>query len=308
MRLLLIVTVSSVISACTTVNSDARLGDGSTATANAEQKLTDAESKLYLGVLQEQGGRALAANNFEEAKTAYRQILHRDPNNARALLGMGEVDLASRDYRRALLYFSKNLGDTDKAIQGAALQGQGISFVKLARNKDGEASLRKAVALDPTLWRSWNALGRSLDKRQMFKEARASYDKAIALKPDAAILLNNRGVSYMLEGLYPEAERDFLEAIFKDPALKKAKGNLRLVLAWQGKYQEALSGIDHIEGPIVLNNVGYIAFKRGDYERAESFFVEAMRLSPAFYAKADRNLRLLQQVRKSENLAKRTKR
>lgn len=304
-RVLLMLAIPFVASACTTTNSDARLESGEISKkADGQNALSNAETRHLIETLQAQGDRALAVNDLEAAKSAFSQILQRDKKHEKAIIGMGETSLRGRDFARAAGYFSSAVASPNADTKSVALQGQGIALVKLGRAKDAEKVLRMAILLEPTLWRSWNALGRSLDKQRRFDQARESYEKALALNPDAAILFNNRGVSNLLAGRYVEAESDFVQAVSKDPSLERARGNLRLAFAWQGKYVQALSDLDHVGGPVVLNNVGYIAFKRGDYEKAEAYFVQAMQSSPAFYPKADRNLRMLKAARRVQNVAK----
>jgi hypothetical protein len=43
--------------------------------------------------------------------------------------------------------------------------------------------------------------------------------------------------------------------------------------------------------------------KRGDLTHAEAYFAQAMQMSPAFYDKADRNLKFLQEMRKLQKVA-----
>jgi Flp pilus assembly protein TadD len=163
--------------------------------------------------------------------------------------------------------------------------------------------LKEALAKDVTLWRAWNALGRALDIQGKRDEARAHYDRALALQPDTAAVLNNRGVSHLLAGRYSDAEKDLRKAYALDRTLERAQGNLRLALAWQGRYAEALAGVRRIDAPVALNNIGYIAMKRGDLNHAEAYFAQAMQMSPAFYDKADRNLKFLQELKKLEKIA-----
>ena len=77
-----------------------------------------------------------------------------------------------------------------------------------------------------------------------------------------------------------------------------------MALAWQGKYVEALTGIRKDEMPVMLNNVGYIAMKRGDYEFAEAYLSQAMQMSPSYYAKAAENLEYLRQLKRAEKAKK----
>ncbi len=105
------------------------------------------------------------------------------------------------------------------------------------------------------------------------------------------------GASYMMQKNYAEAARTFSKALEADPGFEKAETNLRMALAWQGKYAEAAAGTRRRELPSVLNNVGYIAILRGDYDRAEALLNQAMEASPSFNDRAWENLRYLETIR-----------
>ena len=60
---------------------------------------------------------------------------------------------------------------------------------------------------------------------------------------------------------------------------------------------------DDIDLAMALNNVGYIALLRGDYDHAEAYFTRAMEVDPTFNEIAWRNLKLLNNLRdESEEL------
>jgi Flp pilus assembly protein TadD len=104
-------------------------------------------------------------------------------------------------------------------------------------------------------------------------------------------------MSFMLQGRYAEAEAAFERALAIDPGLLPAKSNLRLSLAWQGRYNEALEGLAPETAGEALNNVGYVAMLRGDYEAAERYLSQAMEVSATYNEAAARNLELLKSTR-----------
>ena len=258
------------------------------------------EQAEYVKLLLTHGARAHGSGDHDEARSAYGRILQSDPSNAHAALGLGESLLATRELPQAMKYFDAASKHED--LRAESLQGQGIVLLKLGQYAGGERMLRQALSHDPKLWRAWNALGRAQDKAGKYAEAEESYQAALKENPTSGVVHNNRGVSNMLAGNYKEAEQAFRAAIASDPELKQARSNLRLALAWQGRYAQALTDVDRLELPATLNNIGYIAMNRGDYRHAEAYFVQAKQSSPAFYDKADRNLRFLQQLRKLKNV------
>ena len=83
-----------------------------------------------------------------------------------------------------------------------------------------------------------------------------------------------------------------------EPTLQVAETNLRLSLALQGRYEEALSGVETERLPIVLNDVGYAAIQRGDYDHARLLLVRAIEASPSFFETGWANLRHLDALEK----------
>lgn len=287
----------------------ATTGTGDRAAGQAAvQATTPAQAALdpdYRALLLAHGARALEGGTYEEATSAYKRVLDAEPNNPDALYGIAETLLVSGNHGGALGYYRKLSGNED--FRARALQGEGIALLVLGDHFGSIESLKLAVANDVTLWRAWNALGRALDIQGKRDEARGYYDRALALNPDSTSVLNNRGVSHLLAGRYLEAEKDLRRAHALDRELERAQANLRIALAWQGRYAEALAGVSRINAPVTLNNIGYIAMNRGDLNHAEAYFAQAMQMSPAFYDKADRNLKFLQELKKLETIANRQK-
>jgi len=249
-----------------------------------------------------QGQQSLAAGDHDAAYENFSRVLQEDSRNPEALAGLGESLLIGGEPKKALSVFAKLEEQADhKAV---AYQGQGLALLGMGEYAKSEALLGKAVTEDAQLWRSWNALGTIKDRGGSWAEARNDYDRALEINPDAIEAINNRGISFLWEQKYPEAEKAFKEALRRSPNLAEARTNLRMALAWQGKYVEALTGIRKDEMPVMLNNVGYIAMKRGDYEFAEAYLAQAMQMSPSYYAKAAENLEYLRQLKRAEKAKK----
>jgi Flp pilus assembly protein TadD len=182
----------------------------------------------------------------------------------------------------------------------------GLALMMLDDTTAASTQLRRAVEADPSLSRSWTALGRAYDKEKRWDESAAAYDKALAASPDSPVIINNIGMSMMLQRRYPEAATQFEHALAKDPAMETARANLRIALAWQGKYDEALAGLEQAQRADALNNVGYVAMLRGDYQQAQRCFSQALETSATYHEGAARNLEALRQLVKSKNTAPQT--
>ncbi len=226
------------------------------------------------------------------AHLRFRQVLAAEPDNARAMLGLGEAYLALRDHGSAAAVF-RDISQVD-AVRARALQGYGIALLATEKRKMALKTLTEAIEIDDTLWRAWNALGMLRDYQGDWASARESYAKALAHEDaEIAMIHNNIGFSYLLEGEPAEAAKHFLSALDERPDFAVALVNLRLALAWDGKYVEAIAGADRKTIRAIMNNVGYVAMLREDYGRARAYLTRAMEVSPSFYDVAWKNLESL---------------
>jgi len=75
--------------------------------------------------------------------------------------------------------------------------------------------------------------------------------------------------------------------------------NYGLLLARTGRYEEALSAFEQVEGRAeASNDVGYICLIEGKLDVAEQFFRSAIDQSPAHFEMAWENLRRVEQIRR----------
>lgn len=238
---------------------------------------------------------ALIEGRYQDARHSFSRILVADPKNIDAKMGLGEVYLATGDWKRADAVY-RDLSD-QKSLRGVGLQGQGLALLLAGKHTAAKHMFQQALSQDKTLWRSWNGLGQCQDREKAFAAAEQSYRHALEYSPKPAVVYNNLGYSMLLRGRYQDAERQFLTALQSDPGMKIAQSNLRLALAWQGRYSEALAGSPIRQKVKILNNVGFVAMLRGDYARAEAFFTQAMDGSASFYDVAWRNMEALRALR-----------
>ena len=244
--------------------------------------------------------RALADRRYGDAKEILDRVLVSEPNNPRATLVISELLLAAGSPKQAAGTFEQ-LVDSPQ-VKSRALQGHGISLMLLGDRKNGVESLRTAVREDPTLWRAWNALGYYHDFHGDWAAAAESYAMALDGNPHSALIYNNRGYSMLMQRRLEEAVSDLNRAVRIDPDLEVAQENLRLALAWSGRYVHAMSGVPKREMARVLNNVGFVALLRGDYRNAEAYLLRAMERDPSYNEVASRNLGYLNQVRELDDV------
>lgn len=227
--------------------------------------------------------------NYEAAMRVYQQVLISDPKQVAAQYGIAECLLALGRADEAAALFD-TVSRQSAAYRARGLQGVGLSLLAQNRLDPAENALQKAVAADPSLWRSWNALGDLADTSRKPLKAIEYYARALALTPDSAVVLNNIGYSKLLAGDAEGAFDQFRKALAREPHSATIQNNLRLALAAAGNYAEATRATSPADKPMVLNNVGFMAMQRGDYAAARSYLSDAMVQSGSYNEVAARNL------------------
>lgn len=234
------------------------------------------------------GNALLDKEQYQEAMQLFVQALQRDPERVEAKLGIAESYLGSGSLQMALAGFTE-LTEV-LAVRITAMQGAGISLLRLGQTEKAQAMLTTVVGDAPSSWRAWNALGRCYDMQERWADAGNAYRRALAARPDSYAVHNNLGMSLLSQSRHAEAEQEFLAALSARPDFDVARNNLRFALALQGKYRDAFAGAQRQDMPTVLNNIGYAALLRGERDRAKAYFSRAMEASPHFFEIAYENL------------------
>lgn len=248
--------------------------------------------------MRQEAALALETKRAARARQLYQALLAESPDDAEAHVGMGEALVLLGDFERGLEHSRRGLAlaaeRTD--LEGRARHTAGLALLLTGRAGEAETMLEGAVAADPGSWRAWSALGRARDGRRAWSDAAVAYTRALDQAPGEAAVLNNYGLSRLSAGELDEAARLFVRALEASPDLAAAETNLRLALALQGRYDDALAGVGSEAMPDALNNAGYAALLRGDYEKSRMLLLRAIELSPSFHQAAWSNLQFLGSV------------
>jgi len=245
--------------------------------AAAEQAVRAGDEAARRGELEEALTGYLSAVNTKETPERWFRI-------AAVCVRLGKTERAIQSYLRVLHL---------DPVHAGAEEGLGLEY--LALNNMGAAAhhLVNAISVDPARWRAHNALGVLADQAQDHQAAIEHYEAALSAHADSPMLLNNLGYSRYLAGDLDQAARDLYRATQLDSEYLPAWKNLGLVYARRGWYEDALGVLTRVmELPTAFNDVGYLALLNGDYPEAEALLLEAVRLSPSYYATAYRNLEL----------------
>ncbi len=235
---------------------------------------------------------AYRAGEVDKALFFYVRALQFNSDNVDLLALIGDIHMKRKDFVKAKrAYVQARSVDPQHA---GCLEALGLIYMAEGNDDVAIAELMSAVTIDERRWRAHNAIGVYLDRAGNYDAAQTHYDSALEENPGAGQILSNRGYSKYLAGDLSGATVD-LHTAASDKGFELAWGNLGTVYASQGRYEEAVSAYREIMSEAnAYNNTGQIAIENGDLVRAKQFLDEAVRLSPAYFPQAERNLELLQ--------------
>jgi Flp pilus assembly protein TadD len=215
-------------------------------------------------------------------------------DNVDVLVRIGDIQMQRKDIVFAnRAYMTAKYHDPENS---RALEGLGLIYSSAGDDEEAIAHLKLAVMNDESLWRAHNALGVYADKSGDYSTAQRHYNVALAANPDAAYVLNNRGYSKYLAGDAQGAALDFYAAA-NDQGFVQAWANLGRIYAEEGQYDDAIKTYKLVMNEAsAFNNIGSVAIENGDLVRAEHYLSEAIRLSPTYFPSAEENLSHLQQL------------
>ena len=194
----------------------------------------------------------LETNLSTKAETSFRKALARQPENAAALYGLGQLALSQRNYAEAVSYF-------EKALQQA--QGANRIHYSLALAYRGAGDLPKAEAhlaqrgtvgirvADPLFDQLLDLIegerlhlvrGRTALEAKRFADAAAEFRKAIAAKPDSVAGHLNLATTLVQMNDLNAAVTEFRIVLRLDPENANAHFNLAIVLATQNEHRAAI--------------------------------------------------------------------
>jgi len=182
--------------------------------ANPEEpRIAERLARLYL-----KGGK------IDGAAEIYAQVLARDPNQTRALDGMGEVCVVRSDYAQSILYFDRAL-QAEKPDTAAVLSHRGYAKLRTNDLAGAETDLRVALAVAPRD-DAWRYLG---DVQVLRGDTGGALESLLNVM-DTAEAFNEIGVTFMSAKKYQQAKEYFTKAISASPAwFEAAQKNLALV-------------------------------------------------------------------------------
>lgn len=160
------------------------------------------------------------------------------------LLGTARRHLAAGEWPQAASLFKQAL-NRDSA-SSAAHFGLGVSLMELGRLSEATAAFRETLRLDPGHAGAWAQLGRIEFAEGHSASAAESFGRSLALDPNQASTHLNAARALAREIRPQEAERHLRKAILLDPDLSEAHLLLGFQLQEFGKYEEAGQAFERV--------------------------------------------------------------
>jgi tetratricopeptide (TPR) repeat protein len=248
---------------------------------------------------------------LDEAVTNYRRALQIKPDFAQAhsnlsvaLLDLDQADAAVTASRRALQI---------KPDYAQAHNNLGNALHRLDRFDEAAASCRRALQLQPDFAEAHNNLGNSLQSLRRFDEAAASCRRALQLKPDLAEAHNNLGNSLQSLGQFDEAAASCRRALQLKPDLAEAHNNLGSILLSMGRLDEAVASLRQAlqlkaDFAQAHNNLGTTLREMERPEEAMASYRQAVQTNPQFalaHANLGVTLRRMGRIDEAESFCRR---
>ncbi len=222
----------------------------------------------------------LAADSLDEAEKAFTEVISQQPDNARAMLGRGQILLRRGDPAAAIPLLEK--ASSHPTAQKAALSGLAEAYQRLARQDQADAIRQRAADVPPdTPWMDPKIVRISVHQ----VSRRGRLEKALNLmRTDRA----DDAIAELLRLLreepdFTEARLALVRAFIVSHDLSRAEEEVQNALATDPSHPDA-----HVLA-------GGLALVRGDIEGAEAAYRRALEHRPsdavAWFNVADCRLR-----------------
>ncbi|MGB8840812.1 MAG: tetratricopeptide repeat protein [Aliidongia sp.] len=189
--------------------------------------------------LLQQGTACHRAGQFEQAETAYRQILALDPREPEALHLLGLVADQTQRHEEAIDYIAKAI--RLKRDRPHYHNNLALALRALGRYREAEQACRTALRLKPDYPLARNNLGMILRSTGKLAEAELCYRDVLRQNPDFPEVYNNLGNLLCQRGQVVEGEHCFRAALHlpANPALhREVRYNLAQALLLTGRLEE----------------------------------------------------------------------
>ncbi len=213
---------------------------------------------------------ASAAGDYEVALGVFHEILAENPTITIAYLGIGDIYVSQKDYRKAEPAFRRAARLEPQSFR--AQYGHGLALQMLHRFVEAVRAFQRAIAIDPDSDQANLGIATTFLQLNDPEQALAYAERAVVLDPASGAAHTNLGAIYEIVGRNPEAIFEYLEAIELMGNRPRLMMNLINIQAEERRYQEAVNTaltLVKIEPSAhAFERMGWCYFKLGQYDRS----------------------------------------
>jgi tetratricopeptide (TPR) repeat protein len=220
---------------------------------------------LLLGLL-------LKQKKTGEARQAFEKIIELDKKNVQAIDELVSLDIIGKDFASARRRIADLLQQSPPSAVAYYLQGK-IEFGE-AKHDRAEASLKKAIELDPNLSPAFNLLVASYLSANKLPDALRELKVLHTKNPRDVTPMAISGLIHQQQNDFSKARDDYEEALAVNPNLIVPLNNLAYIYSEQLNdlaRAAKLAGKAHElapSQPSISDTLGWILYKQGDYQHA----------------------------------------
>jgi tetratricopeptide (TPR) repeat protein len=219
----------------------------------------------------------------DEAIAAGRRALDIDPDNPGAHSNLGIALFDQGKFEEALTHYRQAIALRPEFVQAHSNHGNALQ--RLKRFAEAEPSYRRAVELQPSFADAWSNLGTCLREIGRLAEADEAYRKALELQPNNPDFLDNLALALKDLERHEEAVETMRRALVIDAARDAFHTHYATILIDLEKFDEAEGALQSAlaiapDNHDAVNQMGRVAFERGDLEASLLHYRRALSLKP----------------------------
>ncbi|MEO5722515.1 MAG: tetratricopeptide repeat protein, partial [Chthoniobacterales bacterium] len=235
------------------------------------------EFYFFLGVIQQQ------QKKIEEARASFEKVLTLAPENLLALSRLVELDLEQKDFPRAMGQVQSQL---EKRPEVPALHFLQAKVLRAQKDSAGtEKALKKAMELDPKFLSAYEMLVSLYLEDDRLPEAIRQAEAVLSQNQKNEGAWMTLGLIYEKQKEYQKAADAYEKVLAVNESFIPALNNLAYLSAvhlnqLDKAYELAKKArtLDPV-GPAISDTLGWVLFKRGDYQQAVILLQESLEKS-----------------------------
>ncbi len=236
-----------------------------------EAILAAAKNPSALTAILERADAHAEQKEYWVAEALYKEALAIKPTSAKALTGLGRLQLTEKNRPKAIAYFQQAIANNPEYIDGYkhilqvsedAGDAQGIlqnatilhnlspenprytlliayAHMELGNLAQSEIEFKRCIRLSPAVAEGYKGLGNLYLQQKDYEKARKTLAKALELDKSDVSILNSLGLAYVRQKLVDEGIQKYRVALAIDASDERVLFNLAIALELKGDLQTA---------------------------------------------------------------------